>query len=80
MNTHLYHSDIRSNVYMMSDVVKPNKIVYVQLKVLSTWNAVVVFAAAYKHLKLVFIHNASVPVFCDVGVSVGGDYNCWFCK
>ena len=36
------------------------------------WNAVAAFAAAYKHLNSVLIHNYSVPALCDVVVSAGG--------
>ena len=40
---------------------------------LSVCNAVGGFATAYKHLKLVLIHNGSVLLRRDMAVSAGGE-------
>ena len=66
---------------MLSDAVKPSKIHSSYIgQSLSMWNADVGFTAAYTCVKLVLIHNGSVPVMHDVVVSAGRNYSCWFCK
>jgi len=67
------HSNISSNVNVVSDAVTASNIEYAWIKFYL--ETVVGFEGANKHLKLALIQNGSVPVLSDVFVSAAGHYN-----